>query len=107
MNKLGGLIPITFGIIGHRDVIDEDLARASAIVERVIKYFRKLYPQTPFIFLTALAAGADSIAAETALSADENLYLNVILPFDLEQYTKTISDDFQSSFSNLINSERV
>ena len=101
------LIPITFGITGHRDIIPEDMNRAKECISVVIKSFRRRFPNSPLLFLSPLAQGADCLAAKAALDTDKNVYLQTIYPFAIEKYKKTISPEWIESFNELHNHERT
>ena len=101
------LAPITFGITGHRDVVPEDLDRAKKCIQNVVKKYRARFPTTPIIFLSPIAAGADCAAAEAALESDDNIYLHIIFPFDVNEYKKTIDLDWHQSFENLRSHKKV
>jgi len=106
MTKLGNLIPITFGITGHREIHIDDQKRAADCISNVIKGFRVRYPISPFIFISPLAHGADIIAAEAALSSDPsgNCSLYVVLPYQLESYKKSIKQEWHTRFDKLFQS---
>ena len=106
MTKLDNLIPITFGITGHREINIDDQNRAADCISNVIKSFRVRYPFSPFIFISPLAHGADIIAAEAALSSDPtgNCSLYVVLPYQLESYKKSIKQEWHTRFDELFQS---
>ena len=52
MKNLANLIPITFGITGHRDIHPDDQIRAAGRVHDAVKSFRARHPNTPFIFIS-------------------------------------------------------
>lgn len=86
-------IPIIFGVTGHRDIPDED---ASILHKAVLNYFTNLieqYPNSEFILLSALAEGADRIAARAAM--DAGCSLGAFLPFAFDEYL----NDFTSEAS--------
>lgn len=65
--ELGGRIPIVVGVAGHRDIYEEDWkSLQQAFKQRLIELLRR-YGETPIVLLTALAEGADQLAAEAAL----------------------------------------
>jgi hypothetical protein len=101
------LIPITFGITGHRDIVPQDMNRAEECIAKVIKSFRKRFPNSPLLFLSPLAQGADCLAAKTVLAADDNVYLQTIYPYDIEEYKKTIAPEWIESFNQLHNHEKT
>lgn len=97
------LVPITFGITGHRDILEEDLKRATDIVAKTIKHYRNRFPLSPFVFISPIAQGADSAAAKAALEADSNLFLQVVFPFSEVDYLPTIEPAHQNLFHELKN----
>lgn len=97
------LVPITFGITGHRDILGEDLKRATEVVTNTIKHYRSRFPLSPFVFISPIAQGADSAAAKAALEADSNLFLQVLFPFSEVDYLPTIEPDHQPLFHELKN----
>jgi hypothetical protein len=100
-------IPLTFGISGHRHILEGDAERASNAVIKTIRHFRNQYPNTPFLFISPLADGADCIAAKAALSADSNLKLLVVYPFSINEYAKTISPAWRADFKLLSSDSRI
>src|SRR5688500_18817049 len=75
---------IIVGCIGHRDLRDEDIPRLEADYNDMLTDLRRQYPSTPFIVLTALAEGADRIAARVARAV--NLPYYVALPLEKDIY---------------------
>jgi hypothetical protein len=101
------LSPITFGITGHRDIVDQDIARAKKCIQKVFKSFRERYPNSPIVLITPLAEGADCIAAEMILDQDERCYLHVVYPYVQEEYKKSIGPEWREKFDALSSHERV
>lgn len=87
-------IPLVIGITGHRDldVAGCDLYRQQ--IADILHYFRKRFPHTPIWLLSALADGADRLAAEAALKlkAKPGMDITVIAPLPLER------DDYRQDF---------
>jgi hypothetical protein len=86
-------IPIIFGVTGHRDIPQSDVP---ALHEAVREYFKKVveqYPNSEVVCLSALAEGADRIAARAAM--DAGCSLGVFLPFAVDEYL----NDFESEVS--------
>lgn len=100
------LIPITFGITGHRDIVPQDMNRAEECITKVIKSFRKRFPNSPLLFLSPLAQGADCLAAKAFLAAGDNTYLQTIYPYAIEEYKKTIAPEWIESFNRLHNHQK-
>lgn len=97
-----GAVPIVIGVTGHRDIPSEDY---EILEKSVRKYLREdvlnKYPNSPIVFLSALAEGADRIAAQAALS--EGCQLGVFLPFQQEDYLNDFdSEDSKSEFKKLV-----
>lgn len=78
------LIPIAIGITGHRDVRPQDIPQLEATLRGILRDFRQHYPSTPLTVISALAEGADRIAARIAL--EEGTRLVVPLPMRRELY---------------------
>ena len=79
------VIPLTFGIVGHRDIHPDDIDWAKQMVGTILQNYRKRYPNTPIIFMSALAESADHIAADAALEV-EGVSLAAILPMAVDEY---------------------
>jgi hypothetical protein len=78
------LIPIVVGVTGHRDLRPEDRPGLEEAVRSVFTILEREYPSSPLLLLSALAEGADRLAARVAL--DRGIPLFVPLPFDRSQY---------------------
>jgi hypothetical protein len=79
-----GLLPVVIGVTGHRDIPAEDAPRLSQIIAKQLEDIRRDSPNSPHILLSALAEGADRIAARAAL--DSGWGLGVILPAPADTY---------------------
>ncbi len=101
------LVPITFGITGHRYILEEDLTRATEAISKTIRHYRSRFPLSPFVFISPLAQGADTAAAKVALEADNNLFLQVVLPFSEADYLTSIELDQQYLFHQLKNHHKT
>lgn len=70
--RFAGRIPIVVGVTGHRDLVesapDAGAASPRRKVELALREILDQNPHTPVILLTALAEGADTLAAEVARS---------------------------------------
>ena len=80
------LIPLVFGVSGHRDLLPADLPKLHEQLRNIFARFRAAYPATPFNLLTQLAEGADRLAAEVALAA--GIGLLVPLPMKRKEYER-------------------
>jgi hypothetical protein len=79
-----GLIPIVIGITGHRDIPFEDEPRLFNAVTKALKEITDKTPKSQHVLLSALAEGADRIAARAAL--DSGWILGAILPAPIAIY---------------------
>jgi hypothetical protein len=83
-------LPLVIGITGHRDLRDQDVPRLEEEVAAVIAGLRRDYldndKETPIIVLSALAEGADRLAARVALAHGARLIAP--LPMPLEEYRR-------------------
>jgi hypothetical protein len=77
-------LPLVIGITGHRDLREQDRPVLSESLRTIFRELREQYPHTPFLLITALAEGADRLAAEIALEFDSEMI--VPLPFRRELY---------------------
>lgn len=93
-------IPIFIGVTGHRDVRtdEDDEQKMKAAVKKAMNDICKDFKYTDFVLLTALAEGADRIAAEAVMEMAEEQKKNktgskfrfaVILPMDESKYFKS------------------
>lgn len=79
-------IPIVIGVTGHRDIPPDDVPVIQSAVREELDRLRKIHMATPVILLTAVAEGADRIAAYAAL--DAGLRIGVVLPMPQAEYEK-------------------
>jgi hypothetical protein len=74
----------------------------------IFRQFRDAYPQTPLVLLSALAEGADQLAAEAAL--DSGVSVRASLPFPPATYRRSTSfdtDDGRRRLDELLANPRV
>lgn len=81
--------PLIVGVTGHRDIVDEAIAPVRATLRRVLLGLQRAHPHTPIQLLSALAEGADQLAAEEALAL--GLSLAAVLPMALDDYEQTLA----------------
>jgi hypothetical protein len=79
-----GLVPLTIGVTGHRDLVPEEVPLIRRAVHEFFLELRERFPDRPLEVLSALAEGADRLVAEVAL--DLGLQLAVPLPMAKELY---------------------
>jgi hypothetical protein len=82
--------PLVIGVTGHRDLRSEDLEKLKDKVRKILAELRERYRSTPFILLSPLAEGADTLVAQVALEIGAELV--VPLPMLRRLYEK----DFQT-----------
>jgi hypothetical protein len=80
------LAPLVVGIAGHLDIREEDRQRLEDKVRAIFLELHKDYGATPLIIVSALAEGADRLAAEVALSVRVGVRLVVPLPMPVDLY---------------------
>ena len=75
-----GLVPIVIGVTGHRDIPAEDVPRLTEVIATQLEDILRDSPNSPYIFLSALAEGADRVAELLArLNADtEEMELELV-----------------------------
>ena len=73
MNKNNGLLPISIGITGHRDVDPNQIESCKASLEKLFKALANKFPTTPLQLISSLAEGADRLAAQAFLNVREEL----------------------------------
>lgn len=78
--------PLVIGVTGHRDLRPEDRAKLEEKVREIFLQLRKDYPATPLILVSALAEGADRLAARVALSPHMGVSLIAPLPMPQDLY---------------------
>ena len=84
-----GVVPLTIGVTGHRDLVETEL---DSIRDRVRALFLSLqtrFPDRPLLLLSPLAEGADRLVAEVALEL--GLELVVVLPMPADIYRTDFS----------------
>ena len=94
--------PLVIGITGHRDLRDEDLPTLSEEIKSIFLELKKQYPSTPLILLSALADGADRLAAWVALSKEVNACLLVPLPMEQAIYAAGFRPDSLIEFHDML-----
>lgn len=83
-------VPLVLAVTGHRDVLPKDKERLFFEVTRVIQELTQRLPATPIVLLSALAEGADMIAAEAAI--EENIQLHAVLPYEKKKYITSFEE---------------
>jgi hypothetical protein len=85
-NRTEVLAPLVIGITGHRDLREETVPQLEQKIKEIFLQLHKDYPATPLVLISALAEGADRLAAEVALSPHLGVRLIVPLPMPVDLY---------------------
>ena len=80
------LVPLVIGVTGHRDLAPAELASLEGRIGELFSELRRRFPNTPLRLLTALAEGADRLAAHAAIAA--SVELHVVLPMPADDYRR-------------------
>lgn len=91
---VGGPLPLTIGVTGHRDLLDAELPHLRALLAGQFTAWLARAPHTPLHVLSPLAAGADLLVAEVAQAlADEGrpVVLRAVLPMAWQDYAEDFS----------------
>lgn len=88
------------GVTGHRDVPADAVPQLQARFAAVLDDLQQTYPHTQLLVLSALAAGADMLAAQTALERGHAVY--AVLPMPQEQYEEDFTPPQRDAFRNIL-----
>jgi len=98
-------LPLVIGVTGHRDLCTEDIPDLKKRLSAIFDNLQEEYSSTPLMLMTALADGADLLAAEVAL--DAGIGLVVSLPMSQELYEQDFSETSVKQFRILLNSADI
>ena len=94
-------LPLVVGVTGHRDLRPRDRGPLETTVRQILQQLQADYRHTSLVLLSALAEGADCLAAQVAL--DLGIRLIVPLPMPEEEYKREFSsDDARAEFDRLL-----
>jgi hypothetical protein len=99
------LVPVILGITGKRDLKGADAAVGAAF-RRIFDLFDVRVPNTPKIVLSALAEGADTVAAEEAVRRD-GWQVIAPLPLSLDLYLQDFDPGPASHLRDLVAHPKV
>ena len=101
-------VPLTIGVIGHRDLRSDEVAAITSSIRDVLVSYRDRFPLTPILLLSSLAQGADRLAAE-ACAGLQSVALVAVLPLAIADYELDFSEpgDLESFRRCLARSEHV
>jgi hypothetical protein len=90
--------PLVIGVTGHRDLREQDYVPLQNAVRKIFLELRDKYGATSLILLSALADGADRLAAEVAVSEEIQAQLFVPLPMEQSLYERDFSAESLRDF---------
>src|SRR4028118_1481014 len=91
----GPQVPLVIGVIGHRRLRPEDADVLRNALCNEFRAFANAYPHTPLVVLTALAQGADTLAAEAAKACDLKIRAAIPMPPEAYRASPSFGDDPQ------------
>ena len=100
MKTAFGALPLVIGVVGHRDVPREAEGALRGQFASVLAKLQQEHPFTPLLVLTALAAGADMLAAEEAL--ERGVPVMACLPVAAERYEQDFSPAQRDRFTQIL-----
>ena len=85
--------PLVVGVTGHRDLVSDEIGPLRSRIRALFEDLICRFPHTPLRVMTALAEGADRLAADVAIECGVDL--QVVLPMSAADYR----DDFHGADS--------
>lgn len=85
--------PIILGVTGHRDMLPDAAPAVRATLVRVLNGVKRQFGADAVFVLTALAPGADQLAAEVAVSPEVGLKLIAVAPMPMADYRAKFGAD--------------
>lgn len=106
MNQMDNLVRFKIGIVGHRDIAEENIAHTKRRIELILNELMSAHTikgshesYCPLEIVTGLAPGADSIVANVALSM--NIPVVAALPMEVADYQSDFSGEADDPDSEL------
>jgi hypothetical protein len=100
-------IPFLIGVVGHRDLVAEEIPLIRAALARVLERLRGENPDVPLRLLCSMAAGADLLVADVAAAI--GIEIIALLPYtralcrkDLESETERLNFDRLCDMSDVV-----
>ena len=82
-------IPLLVGVVGHRDLLPQEMPAIRAETLRLLRALREAQPEVRVMLLSAQAEGADLVAADVA--QELGIGIVALLPFDEAQCRAELS----------------
>lgn len=82
----GSVVPLLVGILGPRAITDGEAVRVRSVVGDVLPGISQAVPHSEVIAVTSMAAGTDTVAAETAHELGYQVL--ALLPLDVDDYAR-------------------
>jgi hypothetical protein len=96
-----GIHPVMVGVTGHRDIPSTDVARLKEVTRSVLTDIQRETHASPHVLLTALAEGADRLAAQVALEIGWTL--GAIIPAPVGIYSPDfVTAESLAEFNDLL-----
>lgn len=91
-------LPLVIGVTGHRDLVTEDIPDLKKRLRSIFSDLKKEYSNTSLLLMSALADGADRLAADVALEMGLELFVPLPMPQELykEDFSETSAIQFQN-----------
>ena len=86
MRKQSHLRPFVVGLIGHRELSEQELPRLQSEFDGYIEKLLRILPNTPILVLTSIAEGADRLAHSSKFR--NQIKICAVLPMEKKEYAK-------------------
>jgi hypothetical protein len=100
-------IPFMIGVVGHRDLVPDEIPKIRAAVVTLLRRLRDDHPDVPLQLLCSMAAGADLLVADVA--AELGIGIVALLPYarrlcrnDLEVEANRLNFDRLCEMSDVV-----
>src|SRR5947209_6319921 len=93
-------LPLVIGVVGHRNVPPDAESALREQFASSLATLQRDHPFTPLLLLTALAAGADTLAAEEAL--ERGIDVVACLPVEAERFQQDFTPAERRRFAAVL-----
>ena len=84
------VVSLLLGVIGPRDISEPESECIEGVVSDVLDKMHVNYPHSDIVVVTSVAAGTDTVAAQTAHDVGHPVY--ALLPLDVADYAQDFTD---------------